>query len=653
MILGSLAGLLLKLIIGIIVIYLLAVFVVSFKKILPALAIISSVVTIIFLIKMRNSVVNFETLWLPVVCSVLTQFFYQGESFMEVKISQNVYKLVSIERKWNSLFADFDDYEFHYAPEETGGFFENAFFSTILYAIYYAAFDSAFVFVLPCYYLIMSILDFLIVVRLLPFSEILYTIFKWVMVFLSIIASIHIFVNNVGVNNNIDFSKPDTENPEVDPIYYSCCDLNNINLSRSYEICYKYSSKTLFGYKEEWDPVYFIYDFNINAGAQYIMNKKEKDYIKIFLESPNYDNQLVQYDKVNNNEYNFNKYVEMVDGPFKYSYIVDIYREYNEYEDGDYIFMWSTFDNVEGYKKLCELTLDKYKVIKKDYDKKKAILTLVYDTRKDKSFDEQLRNHYELDYKYKTDDEANPVELISINCSIEIGEKNKESLTFSPIYGQTNLKDILAEANLNESSNPENFDMFLPENLFSKFNGTYGTIKDYDFWMTENEHGSYVDYLYDLETKTVGLYYAHSQAISAEKYNAVNNYLPDYFVYTPTNSIYNSSKELIIQNDNDLYWGTLNNEFSSRAMLQVFNLPQSTLNSLEYNKNIHEEGAYISGEVFNDLLDTNITYEFVFNKGIDGKYNFKKVTVNFIIEEINYTMTVWGEDHYDVPNPTK
>ena len=128
MVLGSLAGLLLKLIIGIIVIYLLAVFVVSFKKILPALAIISSVVTIIFLIKMRNSVVNFETLWLPVVCSVLTQFFYQGESFMEVKISQNVYKLVSIERKWNSLFADFDDYEFHYAPEETGGFFENAFF---------------------------------------------------------------------------------------------------------------------------------------------------------------------------------------------------------------------------------------------------------------------------------------------------------------------------------------------------------------------------------------------------------------------------------------------------------------------------------------------------------------------------------------------
>ena len=72
-----------------------------------------------------------------------------------------------------------------------------------------------------------------------------------------------------------------------------------------------------------------------------------------------------------------------------------------------------------------------------------------------------------------------------------------------------------------------------------------------------------------------------------------------------------------------------------------------------FNKNIHEEGAYISGEVFNDLLDTNITYEFVFNKDIDGKYNFKKVTVNFIIEEINYTMTVWGEDHYDVPNPTK
>ena len=157
----------LKLLIGMAVVYAVAVFLVSLTRLLPFLAIASSVATIISVSYIRQNNAE-ELIWLPVVLSIASQLFYRGEGFMNPKIHENLYSLVNVERKWNSLFADHDDYELHFSPVETGGFFANSALCGILFFLYFDALifpntESWLVYILPIYVIGMSIVDAVIV----------------------------------------------------------------------------------------------------------------------------------------------------------------------------------------------------------------------------------------------------------------------------------------------------------------------------------------------------------------------------------------------------------------------------------------------------------------------------------------------------------
>ncbi len=56
---------------------------------------------------------------------------------MNPRIHENLFRLVSVERKWESVFADDDEYVLHFSPVETGGFIENTVFQGILFFLFY------------------------------------------------------------------------------------------------------------------------------------------------------------------------------------------------------------------------------------------------------------------------------------------------------------------------------------------------------------------------------------------------------------------------------------------------------------------------------------------------------------------------------------
>lgn len=84
-------------------IYFIAGFLVSLTKLLPLLAILSSVGTIISINLVREAA-DQSLLWIPLALTLLTQLFYHGEGYMNPKIHENVYSLVNVERKYTSIF---------------------------------------------------------------------------------------------------------------------------------------------------------------------------------------------------------------------------------------------------------------------------------------------------------------------------------------------------------------------------------------------------------------------------------------------------------------------------------------------------------------------------------------------------------------------
>ena len=86
--------------------YLLAACLVSLRRLLPFLAIGSAVATIFVVRFVNNHIAETGTftdvLFLPIAMSLLTQLFFQADGFMNPNVLENVYRLVSVERKWES-----------------------------------------------------------------------------------------------------------------------------------------------------------------------------------------------------------------------------------------------------------------------------------------------------------------------------------------------------------------------------------------------------------------------------------------------------------------------------------------------------------------------------------------------------------------------
>lgn len=115
-----------------VLIYLVASFIASLRKLLPFLQIVAAILLLIFTLQARNVFIEspsmhfyeaFLVLLKPIICWVVMMFAWMGEGFFEVKIDRNKLVLFKVEEKWH--LCDETEYVFHFRPSETGGFLSN------------------------------------------------------------------------------------------------------------------------------------------------------------------------------------------------------------------------------------------------------------------------------------------------------------------------------------------------------------------------------------------------------------------------------------------------------------------------------------------------------------------------------------------------
>lgn len=246
--------------------YLLAAFLVSLRRLLPFLAIGSAVATIFVVRFVNNHIAETGTftdvLFLPIAMSLLTQLFFQADGFMNPNVLENVYRLVSVERKWESVFAEDDEYVLHFSPVEVGGFAENVVFQGILFFLFYyfvvfAYPNSTWGYVYPTFIIAMSIVDVLAVFGIV-LPDFIYRIVAGVVLVIAVV-----FVGLIGTLKNktygwsFDLSSSLCE---------QCAELAVIDDSRTYTVSMEqYNPET----KEIEVSYFYIYDPELDVAATY------------------------------------------------------------------------------------------------------------------------------------------------------------------------------------------------------------------------------------------------------------------------------------------------------------------------------------------------------------------------------------------------
>ena len=128
----------------IIPLFLAMIFLTSRKVVLFVLTLLCSVGTIVAITTVRQQPNTAELLWIPALLTLAAYMFYLGEGYMSPNIVENSYRVVKVERKWESLFEDDDSYVVHVAPVEIGGFVENTVFGLILICLYFGFLKNLF-----------------------------------------------------------------------------------------------------------------------------------------------------------------------------------------------------------------------------------------------------------------------------------------------------------------------------------------------------------------------------------------------------------------------------------------------------------------------------------------------------------------------------
>lgn len=115
-----------------ILIYIIAAFIASLRKLLPFLQIVAAILLIIFTLQAKKVFTEspsmyfyeeFVVLLKPIICWVVMIFAWMGEGFFEIKIDRNKLVLFKVEEKWH--LCEDTEYVFHFKPSEAGGFLSN------------------------------------------------------------------------------------------------------------------------------------------------------------------------------------------------------------------------------------------------------------------------------------------------------------------------------------------------------------------------------------------------------------------------------------------------------------------------------------------------------------------------------------------------
>ena len=495
-----------KLLCGFVITYFIAAFLVSLKRLLPFISIITACVIMGFYYYMENTG-DRSVFYIIIILCILTQVMFQGEGFMEPSIQENVYRLVSIERKWESLFEEYDRYELHFEPKEIGGFVENTIIYCIFFVIYYGISNSgnAFGYAYPLYVILMSLVDILYI-YVVQFHSLIHWAFH------SIILVSSICIGFVG----IPFLTDNNSNEPKD-VYKYVEKLSKTDYTLSYQFefeTYTKSSTAVYEY-EEGSRQIFIYDSQLKAGGMTseINNDGNNPFDYVVVKDSRFNNLLVRYVNSSTDDYSytFAGFANEVSGPLKYDTFEHVFDSY------------ILFDRVR---------YDASSIYRNSNGSSKNIL-ISYE----KTF--TSGDSYVCQYSFTTDQNYKPTKLNYIQLKTYVDNK-KYQMTYTPITGTTKLSDSFDHNGYikgyvyNKDDNPnhgETYGIEISEILTSLNN--FDIVENYDFTLKVNSENE-LYYVYDAETLTSVEYLNNSnKAQSAINTNNFTSYRPNrvYFNY--------------------------------------------------------------------------------------------------------------------------
>ena len=634
---------LLKILLGVIVIYFIAAFIVSLKKILPFLSILSSIALIVLLYFIGGKIHdNYEYLLYIVALGVFNQLCFQGEGFMEEHIVENSYRIVSIDRRWNSLFADYDDYNVHLAPQYIGGFIENTVFIGIFYAGYYFLFGGNDIqYVLPLFFLLRSIVD--LVYFIYKPSGLIALITNIFCLIFSILLSVYIVPKN---DYQIKISYKDCEKYIV------------LDYSMSYEADYHKYIVTDGYKKDRRTSLYFVYDSYLNAGgychSSELINK-DNPYQKIVYRDIRFDNDLIQFNMSEEDEYkyDFGEITKEVGDLYKYDtaegFVEDL--DYSSYLK----FSKEIYDNM---------TINLYN---------KDTITLTY------TCEISDDNNYTVHYDLNCNNRYKPTSLKGIRAKIYTSVNMYHEVSYTPIYEEADDKEgVLGNTNLKDRfyqdydyyeyvpGNEKDAPLFLIGYKYEEPEGgdeTYGVnfnevildlrgkedvISNYDFILEETLYGGDpLVYVYDSDFNRVGLYYenSYSNYKLAKENNDFNKYHPNRIIYNELlcsielDNGYGVGGETTYYSSDEFIKYTADNEPANRVITKAFNSFEF-LSEPDYRL-VNNEVQVVFSCKNTTIANEYVKYVVYFEDGAKSPY---KIEVDSYLGERTYKLTMYYGD---------
>ncbi len=605
-------------------IYIIAGFLVSCRRLLPLLAMGTAIGTCYAISYIRDTG-NEDLFWVPVALSILMFLFYNGPGFMNPKIHENLYSLVSVERKWHSLFADEDDYELHFSPVETGGFIENTVFSGILFCIFYSMtlfnLDNWLVYAFAIFVAGMSVLD-LVMSWGLCIGRGFYGLVRIFMIVISIV---------VGLIGPFNFQSK-SKDWRFEGLYEACASFATLDYSESYNMEYiHYDSNYTIKPNRTKAQKRYVYDSTLNVGADYYYSADDEIIYKdIYTPNANYGEDVVRFSNKRTNGENSFHYVYKANtpsGPFMYSNIdtttsvfMDLYVFTEDKFQHTYLYDFDA-GTSDKYGRLC------FEYVSRDWEDK-----------------DKNTKGYCVQWTFAVDEDKMPVALKEISIYDYFGNTfgHYEKWTYT-ILTDTGLQELF-----DENNNLKNYTYNENEIGGRDIGDITTSLKDYDCIISENGNDVTNYYLYDSDTDVVAVYNNRPDDAKNVSFTNISDYPPDYYVSNTDYSKYDGDCILVDSADENTFQPyTFDNTSVSNVIANMMEVP-FILSNADYIQYYHVWGETytltITTESFDEDLNVSVNVYVRFNLDVQGCYIYDLLIsceyegIEYIIEPLkNYT----------------
>lgn len=653
-----------------ILLYVLAGFIVSFQRLLPILA-IGAAIGNYFIIRYVGQKISLSDkvdplLFLPIAMSLFTHLCYQGRGYMDPRIHENLFQLVSVSRKWESLFAEDDTYELHFSRVETGGFIENTVFLGILYFCFYyfLVFGTAngigWALTPAIYISVMSVFDLLASLGImLP---------ELITRFLSIIVGlIAITAGLIGTLTKSTNLYPYLVNENN---YNKCLELVDINLSESYNATYVLS-------RQDNETEYrFTYDSDLDAGGYDVVISDVAGIQRqdLLVKEPNFNDKRVWLSSIPEasgsgaSTFQFVDFVEETGGILRYSYPIADAKTWTDQllELGNLTSEYFFNSNVYVDKQ------DDYYKVTFNYYSGNVMSDVVYG----------------VSYIFLYDENYTPVEFVSIRV---FDERIGREISYQPVKGDTALDQLINPDNtvegyvydeeqvvnylvsrkgLGELLINEYYAPFLTQSQLCyavennkdeviPFSQTF--IEEHDFYFYDTSY-HYDHYIHDAQSKTTLNVDKWSETDALNEYESRKNEdssydkIPLYTLRVVGNSVFETEKDgkycmakyinPTLGYDYDFSFGLTDYRFTGTAYDNIIDKMFSDIywvRDLVVDRESHTI-YFTANSDYTSGLNFEINYEVVNNGGLN-KYIFKKYACE---TDYGYVLTVYEDETYDL-----